>query len=62
MWYVMQTITGKEQELADVIWRVLTGERNMTGEAAGSWKPVLKYYFLPMYLSKPMRRKNSSWN
>jgi len=27
MWYVMQTITGKEQELADVIWRVLTGER-----------------------------------
>lgn len=26
MWYVMQTITGKEQELVDVIWRVLTGE------------------------------------
>lgn len=27
MWYVMQTITGKEQELVDVIWRVMTGER-----------------------------------
>lgn len=27
MWYIMQTITGKEQELADVIWRMLTGER-----------------------------------
>ena len=27
MCYVIQTITRKEQELVDVIWRVLTGER-----------------------------------
>ncbi len=70
MWYVIQTVTGKEQELMKAIENVLVGNEkekkhikdvlpwngNASGESKDSFGFILNRYFRLMCLQRPIIR------